>query len=464
MPRFEYEVISLDRNQSKDLAFHWRCHCAGTKAEHGEISHLLNRFGREGWSVVAHTADARFGTSIVLQREIGGSSEDGGGGASPDFRTASPPLGGGKAQAALLAEVRALREATQRPGLTADAVAQAVREALAPVAEHLQQAIGAPPPPVIAQLDEEDRAALRRALQPAAPQLPPVDYVSQRTLDEWQQSLRESIVASVAALPPAQAVLAPAAVECLEAALARATDRSEPPAGPTTALLDPTALARLEAIVERAAAERPAVTVHARATLDEDGRAALQSAFDAAVRGLPTPLAALDRGSLAQLGEVVRAAITDVVAGPTTATLAPEVAAQLCEAVAGLPAPTVQAAATPELRAELARAVERAVTRALAAVPAPATSATLDAAAVERLEAVVAQASRPAVTTELELLVRRLVAEALPPPAPAPTPLPLVVEPIEVASPAEVELPARRVERRSWWPRLSERLRWAPSR
>lgn len=458
--RFEYDVIVMERKPGEaDQVYRWRCLKHGTCLEHNGLEQFLNAMGERGWHLVAHTSDGRFGSSLILQRLIEGTAPvvdikhtD-----TPD-RPLSPEeiakiikeatLDSGptaEVTAALLAEVKALREQVAAQGLTSrppDAARRLQEEQWHRAALAAQEAT------------KEAVAQLAVSLAPrSTPALPPPPAVLGPEAAAAIEQMAERLVAQVN-LAPTMTRLDPEAMDLLERVLMHEVDRHDPPApptGPTVAVLDGAALVALQE-AQRAFCENvlavasrevklPEINVTACATLTEDAEARLVAAFGGVER---TTL--LDDGSLARLGETLRQAVASAPCAPITALLAPEVAEQLRAAVAAAPAPVIRAqadlapAAVAALRAALTDAVRGIVMPSVDVNPR--VQATLDEAAVARL-AVRTVTLAPESLVGLEAAVSRAVSRA-----------------VEAALARSVEEPQEvQVEAKRWfqWP-------WAPSK
>lgn len=485
---WEYDVIVMERQPGEaDMTYRWRCCRHGTCVNHDGLEPFLNAMGERGWHVAAFTNSERFNCTLILQRAIERTVPAG------DIRHTDTPSGpltpeqvvaivrdataagaapAAETSAALLAEVKALREQVAQQALAAaplDAArhlqeARREREATAAHAattaalERLGEAL----PLSIEQL----RDSLTR---PAPPPVPAHVVWGPETLAALEETLQRAV--TQANLAPATAHLDPEAMRLLERLLQHEVDRAEwddrdgPPAGPPVAVLDPAALVPLleaqRAFNDRVEAGLAReVTVKAEATLAEGAEARLWAALAAAQH--QTPAAVLGSDSVERLSDIVRRAAEvtrEVHLGPVTATLAPEVAEQLRVALAATPAPVVEARA--ELTTESVTALRAALAEAVAALPVtevtPVVQATLDEAAVAQLAARTVTLA-PESLAGLEAAVSRAVAGAL-----ERRERELARASAETLRPQpEVERQeTEEVVRRSWWPWQPSRLRLA---
>lgn len=141
MPRYEFEVITL-RNEPlsvNDRRYRWKCRRAEGDCDYEGLEGMLNELGRKGWSVVAHDTDGRFGSTVILQRQLEGDTPP----ATPPAevrprreRSAPQPADPG-ISAALLAEVQALRREVAQHSLSYPVAAPAPAINFAPITETL---------------------------------------------------------------------------------------------------------------------------------------------------------------------------------------------------------------------------------------------------------------------------------------------------------------------------------------
>ncbi len=68
MPVYEYELLHLRQVRERD--YQWDSTHRGLIGHHDKLHPFLNERGQDGWSIVTHVSDGRFGNMIVLQRPI----------------------------------------------------------------------------------------------------------------------------------------------------------------------------------------------------------------------------------------------------------------------------------------------------------------------------------------------------------------------------------------------------------
>ncbi len=68
MPVYEYELLHLRQVRERD--YQWDSTHRGLIGHHDKLHPFLNERGQDGWSIVTHVSDGRFGNMIVLSRPV----------------------------------------------------------------------------------------------------------------------------------------------------------------------------------------------------------------------------------------------------------------------------------------------------------------------------------------------------------------------------------------------------------
>jgi len=73
MPRYEYDVVQLkiEADERDRRCFKWRSRRGGCHdVSHDGLEEMLNRLGADGWHVVSHDTDSRWGSNLILERSV----------------------------------------------------------------------------------------------------------------------------------------------------------------------------------------------------------------------------------------------------------------------------------------------------------------------------------------------------------------------------------------------------------
>jgi hypothetical protein len=195
MPKYEYDVINLkaEVDVQDRRCFKWQSKRGGCReVDQDGLETILNSRGEQGWAVVAFDTDARFGSRLVLMREL---PNDAPTEVAPKVtrratavRVApSPPVD----LAPLVVEIQALRRQlaalpapqvhVAAPAVNFDAVAEQLRSLL-PARRELSASLSPEAAERIGVLFERALAAALRPQLVAIPEPP--------TLPWWQPFLR----------------------------------------------------------------------------------------------------------------------------------------------------------------------------------------------------------------------------------------------------------------------------------